>query len=58
MLQKMLPSLAHGAMIVADDVNLFPEMLHPYLTYVRDPANGFTSCELPLDDGVELSLSF
>jgi len=28
----------------------------PYLAYVRDAANGYVSCEIPLDDGLELSI--
>jgi hypothetical protein len=26
------------------------------LAYVRDAANGYLSCEIPLDDGLELSI--
>jgi hypothetical protein len=28
----------------------------PYLAYVLDVANGYVSCEIPLDDGLELSI--
>jgi predicted O-methyltransferase YrrM len=56
MLKKLEPALNAGSLIVADDLKIMPEMLQPYLTYVRDPENGYTSNELPLDDGLELSL--
>lgn len=41
---------------VRGNIRLMPELLAPYLAYVRDPDNGYTSCELPIDDGLELSL--
>ncbi len=56
MLQKLEPALNHGSPVVADDIKLFPEQLQPYLNYVRRPESGYTSNELPMDDGLELSL--
>ena len=56
MLKKLEPTFKPGSLIVADDLKIMPEMLQPYVTYVRDPKNGYTSNELPLDDGLELSL--
>ena len=56
MLKKLEPVLNSGCLIAADDITLMPEMLKPYLNYVRDPENGYTSSELPIDDGLELSL--
>jgi hypothetical protein len=41
---------------LADDVNLFPDHVAAYLAYVRNPANGFVSVTLPLDDGIEYSV--
>lgn len=53
---KMLePALKPGAWVVADDTELFPDELEPYLTYVRNPAHGFVSVAIPLGDGMELS---
>jgi predicted O-methyltransferase YrrM len=53
---KMLePSLAPGALIVADDLNLFPVPLAQYLEYVRNPANGYVSVTVPIGDAMELS---
>ena len=56
MLKKLEPVLNAGCLIAADDLKLFPEVLQPYLAYVRNAANGYTSSELPIDDGMELSL--
>ena len=54
---KMLePKLAPDALVVGDDTKLFPERLADYLAYVRDPRNGYHSVDLPMGDGVELSL--
>ncbi len=56
MLQKLEPVLNSGSLVVADDINLMPDMLESYLTYIRNPENGYMSNEVPLDDGLELSL--
>jgi predicted O-methyltransferase YrrM len=54
---KMLePRLAPGAVVVADDLNIAPQTLAPYLAYVRDSANGYASAEMPLGDGIEISV--
>jgi len=56
MLKLLEPSLARGALVIADDIKLFPERLAAYLGYVRDPDNGYQTVELPIGDGVELSV--
>jgi predicted O-methyltransferase YrrM len=56
LLELLEPRLARGALVVADDIHLFPDDLAPYLRRVRDPARGYVSVELPLGDGVELSV--
>jgi predicted O-methyltransferase YrrM len=56
LLNMLKPLLGAGSLVVADDTRLFPERLAPYLAHVRDPANGFCSIELPIGDGVEISL--
>jgi predicted O-methyltransferase YrrM len=56
LLRFVEPQLAPDALLVADDIRLMPDILAPYLAYVRDPANGYLSVELPIDDGLELSL--
>lgn len=56
-LLKMLePKLKAGALVAADDIELFPEALKPYLDYVREPANGYVSVTFPVGDAVELSV--
>jgi predicted O-methyltransferase YrrM len=55
LLKKLEPVLEPGCLVVADDLKIMPELLQPYMDYVREPQNGYTSSELPLDDGLELS---
>ncbi|RDJ94309.1 FAD-binding protein [Lacticaseibacillus rhamnosus] len=45
-----------GAFVVADDIDLFPEPLRPYLDYVRNPGSGYVSVTLPVGDAMELSV--
>jgi predicted O-methyltransferase YrrM len=54
-LRMIEPSLQPGALVVADDLDLFPEALQEYLAYVRDPANGYVSVKVPIGDAMELS---
>lgn len=54
-LKLLEPALRPGALVVGDDVDLFPVPLAPYLDYVREPANGYVSLTLPNGDGMELS---
>jgi predicted O-methyltransferase YrrM len=56
LLRQLEPALAPGCLVVADDVIGLSAQLGPYLAYVRDAANGYTSSEIPLDDGLELSI--
>jgi predicted O-methyltransferase YrrM len=56
MLKLLEPRLAPGALVVADDLDVAPEALKPYLAYVRDPANGYVSVEIPLGDRIEVSV--
>jgi predicted O-methyltransferase YrrM len=56
LLQQLDPALSARCMVVADDVVSMSQKLKPYLEYVRDAANGYISCEIPLDDGLELSI--
>jgi predicted O-methyltransferase YrrM len=55
-LRLLEPVLAPGAMIAADDLDLFPEVHKPYLAYVRNPGNGYVSVEVPIGDRLELSV--
>jgi predicted O-methyltransferase YrrM len=56
MLKFLESKLAPGALVVGDDTKLFPDRLASYLAYVRDPESGYLSIDLPLGDGLELSL--
>lgn len=55
-LKLMMPSLRQGAVVLADDVTLFPADVATYLAFVRDPNNGFVTATLPLGDGIEYSV--
>ncbi|MCM3885549.1 O-methyltransferase [Frankia sp. R82] len=56
LLRALEPTLASGALVIADDVTLFAEENRDYLEYVHDPANGYLNCAVPLDDGVDLAI--
>jgi predicted O-methyltransferase YrrM len=55
-LKLLEPALAPGALIVADDLDLFPEALVSYVAYVRNPASGYVSVSIPIGDAMELSV--
>lgn len=56
LLKQLEPVLSPGCLVIADDVTRMADELAPYLRYVRDVANGYVSSEIPLDDGLELSV--
>jgi predicted O-methyltransferase YrrM len=56
LLHRSAANLRPGSVVLADDVTLFPDAMAEYLAYVRDPANGFISVYLPIDDGIEYSV--
>jgi len=53
-LKAIEAKLRPGALIVADDLDIFPEAHGPYLSYVRSPGNGYASVEIALGDRVEI----
>ena len=55
-LRLLEPALKPGALVAADDLDLFPEVHKPYLAYVRNPASGYVSVEVPIGDRLELSV--
>ncbi len=55
-LNLLEPALEPGALVVADDLDLFPEIHKPYLAYVRNPGSGYVSVEIPIGDRIELSV--
>jgi predicted O-methyltransferase YrrM len=52
------PRLRAGSVVIADDLDIFPEVHKPYLEYVRSSENGYFSLEIPIGDRIELSLRF
>lgn len=54
-LELLEPKLVPGALVIADDIHLFPDALKPYLDYVRDSRNGYVSVSVPIGDALELS---
>jgi predicted O-methyltransferase YrrM len=55
-LKLLEPALKPGALVAADDLDLFPEIHKPYLAYVRNPENGYVTVEVPIGDRIELSV--
>jgi len=55
-LKLLEPKLLPGALIVADDIDLFPDPLRPYLDYVRATSGGYVSVKVPIGDALELSV--
>ena len=55
-LRLLEPRLRPGAVVVADDTKPFRKRLAPYLAHVRDARRGYLSLDLPLGDGLEVSL--
>lgn len=50
------PHLRKGALVVADNMNLAPTVLKPFLDYVSSENNGYLSLELPIGDRLSVSL--
>jgi predicted O-methyltransferase YrrM len=55
-LRLIEPALSPGALVIADDLDLFPDALREYLAYVRDPGHDYVSATLPVGDAMELSV--
>ena len=55
-LQLIKTRLRQGAIVMADNVGVFPADHKDYLAWVRSPGNGFISCALDLNEGSELSV--
>jgi predicted O-methyltransferase YrrM len=56
LLKQLEPALSRNCLVIADDVIRLADRLAPYLAYVRAADSGYLSCEIPLDDGLELSI--
>ena len=55
-LQMLTPRLRQGAVVLADNIFTYRRALASYVSYVKDPANGFFSVTLFLKDGTEYSV--
>ncbi len=55
-LKRIEPALQPGALVIADDLDLFPDALREYLSYVRDAGSGYVSAMLPVGDAMEVSV--
>lgn len=55
-LRLVEPRLVPGAVVVADDLDIAPEALKPYLEYVRAPESGYISVTAPIGDAMEWSI--
>ncbi|TCK22187.1 O-methyltransferase [Pseudonocardia endophytica] len=50
------PAMRAGAVVITDNVGLMPEQYAAYLAWLRDPANGFVSVQVPFHGGTEISV--
>ena len=55
-LQVVESRLPPSSLVVADDLDLFPEDTRPYLDYVRRQNSGYISVEIPLGDRFDLAV--
>ena len=55
LLKQLEPKMSAHCLVIADDTLLFATELASYLAHVRDPRNGYLSCAIPMDDGIEIS---
>jgi predicted O-methyltransferase YrrM len=54
-LKLVEPHLRSGALIASDNVNT-RNKIADFTDYIRDPKNGYVSVDMPLGDGIEVSL--
>jgi predicted O-methyltransferase YrrM len=55
-LRLVAPRMRPGAVVLADNTARYAERYAEFLTFVRDPANGFRSMTLPMQGGFEMSV--
>lgn len=55
-LKVLEPRLRSGCMVVADDLDIAPEALAPYLQYTHRPGGPYVAVEIPLGDKLDLAL--
>jgi predicted O-methyltransferase YrrM len=54
-LKLVEPRLRPGALVAADNINA-RNKIEDFTGYVRDPKNGYVSVDMPLGDGIEVSM--
>jgi predicted O-methyltransferase YrrM len=55
-LQQLEDRVRPGGVVLADNIFLFRRALGPYVAYVQNPRNGYSSVTLFLGSGTEYSL--
>jgi predicted O-methyltransferase YrrM len=55
-LKLVAPRMRSGAIVLADNTAQFAKQYAEYLGFVRDPANGFRSLNVPMKGGMEMSV--
>ncbi|KAL6251280.1 hypothetical protein RBB50_001488 [Rhinocladiella similis] len=55
-LKTVLPRLRHGAVVLADNTISSAKGYEEFLTFVRNPENGFRNMTLPFNNGFEMSV--
>ncbi|MEY3360467.1 MAG: hypothetical protein RL531_186 [Actinomycetota bacterium] len=56
LLRHLEDRLVNGAIVIADDTALLPELCADYLDYIRGNTSSYVSSEVPVDDGLEVSV--
>lgn len=56
LLRRLEGLLVNGAIVVADDTMLLPDLCAEYLDYIRSNTDSYVSSALPIDDGLEVSV--
>jgi predicted O-methyltransferase YrrM len=56
LLKALEPNFVSGAIVVADDTLLLPDLCAEYVDYVRSATDLYVSVGLPIDDGLEVSV--
>ncbi|MFF3571615.1 hypothetical protein [Nocardia jiangxiensis] len=55
-LRLVAPHLRTGAVVITDNVGVMRGGYADYVSWVRDPANGFVSVRVPYKGGTEVSI--
>lgn len=55
-IELIAPHLLPGAMVVADNTTRVRQAYGPFLAFIEDPRNGFSSMTLPFEGGLEVAV--